>query len=290
VAKLSATAGYPKLFGQAQSFDMFYSTDTNSWRFNVAGAGPITSTGANDGAFHIHTVAFDGSQSTNATRFKYRRDKINNTLNFGITPVGTTIGPTSQLDIGFYSGGPSQFMTGDIAEFLVFTKVLTATEIANVENYLSNKWGLGFTFYEAFGTTTAISITKYVSGNKIYAESSTYDVPNFQPARVIVNNIEVLVAGENPGRRGHNLVVLDSNGNVVTPATQYDTYIDPNNLTALASALNNVASGNIVVLVTYDASALDAGVRSALNTGYGSTNSDTWTPQRRSHIFIGVKL
>jgi hypothetical protein len=147
-----------------------------------------------------------------------------------------------------------------------------------------------FTFYEAFGTTSAISTTQYVSGNKIYAYSSTYDVPDFQPARVVVNDIEVLLAGENPGRRGHNLVVLDSYGDVVTAATQYDTYIDPNNLTALAAALNAVASGNIVVLVVYDASALDATVRSAINTGYGSTNTDTWTPQRRSHIFIGEKI
>ena len=146
-----------------------------------------------------------------------------------------------------------------------------------------------FTFYEAFGTTEAISTTQYVSGNKIYAEASTYDVLDFQPARVIVNDIQVLLAGDNPGRRGHNLVVLDTYGDVVTAATQYDTYIDPNNLTALAAALNAVATGNIVVLVTYDASALDAAVRSAINTGYGSTNTDTWTAQRKSHIFIGIK-
>jgi hypothetical protein len=142
-----------------------------------------------------------------------------------------------------------------------------------------------FTFYEAFGTTTAISTTQYVSGNKIYAESSTYDVPDFQPARVIVNDIEVV----NTELRGHTLIVLDRYGDVVNAATQYDTYIDPNNLTALASALNAVTSSNIVVLVSYDASALDASVRSAINTGYGSTNSDTWTAQRKSHIFIGVK-
>jgi len=143
-----------------------------------------------------------------------------------------------------------------------------------------------FTFYEAFGTTTAISTTQFVSGNKIYAESSTYDVPDFQPARVVVNDIQVV----NTELRGHTLVVLDSYGNVVTGPTQYDTYINPANLTTLASALNAVASGNIVVLVVYDASAVDAGVRSAINTGYGSTNSDTWTAQRKSHIFIGEKL
>jgi hypothetical protein len=150
-----------------------------------------------------------------------------------------------------------------------------------------------FTFYEAFGTTAAISTTQYVSGNKIYAYASTYDVPGYQPARVIVNDIEVLAQGDlpiYPYGRGHNLVVLDSNGNVVTPAAQYDTYINPANLTSLASALNAVASGNIVVLVVYDASVLDAAVRTAINTGYGSTNSNTWAAGRNSHIFIGEKI
>jgi hypothetical protein len=85
------------------------------------------------------------------------------------------------------------------------------------------------------------------------------------------------------------MVVLDRYGDVVTAATQYDTYIDPANLTTLASALGAVASGNIVVLVVYDASALNAGVRSAINTGYGSTNTNTWTADRKSHIFIGIK-
>jgi hypothetical protein len=151
-----------------------------------------------------------------------------------------------------------------------------------------------FTFYEAFGTTTALETTQYVSGNKIYAYSSSFDVPGFQPPRVVVNDIDVLsvVTADNQAR-GHNLVVLDSYGDVVTAATQYDTWDtvgSPGASTALASALGAVASGRIVVLVVYDASALTAGVRSAINTGYGSTNSNTWTSERRSHIFIGIKI
>lgn len=143
-----------------------------------------------------------------------------------------------------------------------------------------------FTFYEAFGTTTAISTTQYVSGNKIYAESSTYDVPSFQPARILVNDVQIV----NTTNRGHTLLVLDSYGNVVTGPTQYDTYIDNANVTALAAALNAVASGNIVVLVVYDASAFFGDARPALNTGYGSTNSDTWVASRKSQIFIGIKV
>ncbi len=143
-----------------------------------------------------------------------------------------------------------------------------------------------FTFYEAFGTTSAISTTQYVSGNKIYAESSTYDVPSYQPARIVVNDVEIV----NTEQRGHTLLVLDSYGNIVTGPTLYDTYIDNANVTAVAAALNAVASGNIVVLVTYDASAFFGDARPALTTGYGSTNTDTWTAQRKSHIFIGVKV
>ena len=144
---------------------------------------------------------------------------------------------------------------------------------------------VSFTVYEAFGTTAAISTTQYASGNKIYAESSTYDVPNFQPARIVVNDIEIV----NTELRGHTLAILDTYGDTVS-ITNYDTYIDPANVTALAAALNGVASGNIVVLVSYDASALDAGVRSALTTGFGATATNTWTASRISHIFIGEKV
>lgn len=142
-----------------------------------------------------------------------------------------------------------------------------------------------FTFYEAINTTSAIATTQYVSGNKIYAYSSSYDVPNYQNARVVVNDIEVV----DTALRGHTLVVLDTYGDVVS-ITRYDTYGVPGDITALANALNSVASGNIVVLVVYDASAFNAACRSALTNGYGNTNNNIWTPIRYDHIFIGVKL
>jgi hypothetical protein len=144
-----------------------------------------------------------------------------------------------------------------------------------------------YTFYEAFGTTAAISTTQYVYGTKIYAYSSTYDVPSYQPAVVAVNDVEIV----NTESRGHTMVVLSPTGATVS-INSYDTYdptTGPANLTALANALNGVASGNRVVLVVYDASALNSTVRSAINTGYGSTNANTWVAGRSSQIFVGVK-
>ena len=141
-----------------------------------------------------------------------------------------------------------------------------------------------YTWYEAFGTTVAISTTQYVGPTKIYAYSSTYDVPGYQNAAIQVNDVEIV----NTANRGHTMVVLSPSGSTVS-INWYDTYIDPNNVTALANALNSVSNGNRVVLVTYDASAFDAACRSALTTGYGDTNTDTWTAQRISQIFIGIK-
>lgn len=141
-----------------------------------------------------------------------------------------------------------------------------------------------YAWYEAFGTTVAISTTQYVGPTKIYAYSSTFDVPAYQPAVVEVNDVQIV----NTVLRGHTMVVLSPNGTTVSIAN-YDTWVNPAQLTALATALNGVASGNRVVLVVYDASALNATVRSAINTGYGSTNTNTWTASRISHIFVGIK-
>jgi hypothetical protein len=141
-----------------------------------------------------------------------------------------------------------------------------------------------FTFYEAINSTTALSTTQYVKGNKIYAYSSSFDVPSYQNARVVVNDVELL----NSSLRGHNLVVLDPYGDLVA-ATTFDTYGNVANLTTLATALNAVPSGYIIAMVVYDASALDTTCRNILKNSYGSTNNNTWTAIRYDQIFIGVK-
>lgn len=144
---------------------------------------------------------------------------------------------------------------------------------------------VSFTVYEAFGTTSAISTTQYASGNKIYVYASTFDVPSYQNAVINVNDIEIY----NNGQRGHTLALLDTYGDTISINT-YDTYGDAGTLTTLASALNSAASGSIAVLTVWDASALNATVRSALTTNYNATATDTWTAERRSQIFIGIKV
>ena len=141
VMKMSSTTGNPRIFATtAGATELYYDSTAGAFAVKAAG-GTGTSTVANDtSTFHIHTFAFDGSQTTNADSLKYRYDKTADTLSFAGTVGNTLSAGNITLFIGNVNG--ANFYTGDIAEFLIFTKALTTVQIQNVENYLSTKWGL----------------------------------------------------------------------------------------------------------------------------------------------------
>lgn len=56
--------------------------------------------------------------------------------------VGAFASPSgSQAAIGSIRGGPSNFLSGDLGEFIVYSRALTDAEMAQVQNYLQAKWG-----------------------------------------------------------------------------------------------------------------------------------------------------
>ena len=141
VIKMTATAGNPVVFTtNGDGTGLTY--DTAAGKFLVkAAAGTGTSTVVNNATgFHIHSFAYDGTQTGNANRLKYRYDKSDITLTFSGT-VGSTLSVANNtLYVGNNNG--ANFYTGDMGELLIFTRALTSIEIQNVENYLSTKWGL----------------------------------------------------------------------------------------------------------------------------------------------------
>lgn len=140
VMKMTSTTGNPRIFAtNSGATELYY--DSTAGKFVAEAAGGIgTSTVANAAGFHTHVFAFDGSKTTNADSLKYRYDRSDITLSFTGTVGDTLDASNTTLYIGNDNG--ANFYTGDIAEFLIFTKALTATEISNVENYLKTKWGL----------------------------------------------------------------------------------------------------------------------------------------------------
>lgn len=131
-------------------------------------------------------VAGDGSDPT-ATKILRRTDKLD--LAQFKRSIPDTIGFRSLNQI---EGTHLAYVNGIGGSSLQTLSGSTAPTIGH-------PWSLGYGFYEAFGTTSSLSTTQYVLGTLIYAYSSTIDVPDFQHARVVVNNVEVLDVGAEPG-------------------------------------------------------------------------------------------
>jgi hypothetical protein len=59
-------------------------------------------------------------------------------------------------------------------------------------------------------------------------------------------------------------------------------------MAAMAAKLDSYAAGSVVGIYSYDATGVDADLRTALQ-GWGSASTATWIRSRKSHVFIGVK-
>lgn len=126
-------------------------TDTNGFQFGqngtqyVGGFAGATFTIDNktvDTNFHKLVLVFDGSKTGNANRLKVRLDSSDVTL----TITGTVASTTNAASNAFYGGcdsdGNSNFFIGDIGECIIARKALSSGEVATIEQFLLNKWGV----------------------------------------------------------------------------------------------------------------------------------------------------
>lgn len=121
-----------------------------NWSAGVTAGNRGTVTLTNDTTkFHIYGFVFDGSQTGNANRVKFRYERAEKTLTF----TGTIPASTGTASDYFYFGGNNRsgvaggalsntFMDGYIGEVLIWTRTLSSSEIVTVESYLNSKWGL----------------------------------------------------------------------------------------------------------------------------------------------------
>lgn len=91
--------------------------------------------------FHIFSLLYDGTKTGNANRLRFRYDRNEQILNFGATTVGATTNASATY---FYLGedGAGNYLYGDIGELILYSRVLSSTELVSVERYLKNKWAI----------------------------------------------------------------------------------------------------------------------------------------------------
>jgi len=127
----ATNTGDLKIRIDADGSTSFRSTGNNYAYF---GTGTIT-----DDTWHIWSLIYDGTASGNA-RLIARLDKTSATLYTGTQPAQLSTGSNIM-----YLGSTNEAgydLTGYMGEVIMFNRALSATEYANVENYLSNKWDI----------------------------------------------------------------------------------------------------------------------------------------------------
>jgi len=127
----ATNTGDLKIRIDANGSTSFRSTGNNYAYFGI---GTIT-----DDTWHIWSLIYDGTASGNA-RLIGRVDKTSATLYTGTQPAQLSTGSNIM-----YLGSTNEAgydLTGFMGEVIMFNRALNSTEYANVENYLSNKWGL----------------------------------------------------------------------------------------------------------------------------------------------------
>ena len=193
-----------------------------------------------DNGWHIHSLIFDGTQTGNANRLKYRIDGYQRNLTF-LTNVSSSTSPTVNAALlGTDAAGNNDFV-GYMGEVLLYTKALSTTEITNTENYLFNKWGTN-AILPSPSPTPSISVTPSIS-----------ITPSLSPAAGAPTGSEV----------------------VYTTGTYFDAYISQSGITNTNGISTN--NGAWQLFYAHQQVIIPTGSNSiGLNTYQNGSNSWTW--------------
>lgn len=129
-----------QLLTSTENGELSIQIDTNGTaRFKVGASSATTAAGTvGEDEWNVFTLVYNGA--TNIV------GRVNNGTTVVDTSSGTPAnGPASMAGSTYlYVGGDNTGGTfiGDVGEVILFKKALNATEYANVENYLTTKWGL----------------------------------------------------------------------------------------------------------------------------------------------------
>jgi len=142
VAKASSLSGNRCLVSTETNGYRIYFNGTN-YQVQTAGGTGVSSLTGDTTSFHVFSLLFDGAQTGNANRLKFRYDGVDQSLNFGATTVGTATNATATTYyIGIDDTNAAGYWNGDIGSIVLYTRALTSNEILGVEDYLMNYWGI----------------------------------------------------------------------------------------------------------------------------------------------------
>jgi hypothetical protein len=102
----------------------------------------LTSGTLTDNTAKYASMVLDNSNATAANRLIYKINAGSNLTGNTYTGTPSASAPNNGLYVGAYDTAGSNGLQGRIAEIIIYTGVLSGTDISNVNSYLASKWAI----------------------------------------------------------------------------------------------------------------------------------------------------
>ena len=135
------TSSHQQILADSPSFDFGFAISGSSFVVTMASGSASAPTSSFDTNCHIHTIIYDGTQTTNEDKLIYRIDGTQQSMSFHTNVSSSMANVTNKLWMGVSPDLTNPYY-GYISEVLVYTKKLSNSEAINTENYLKSKWGI----------------------------------------------------------------------------------------------------------------------------------------------------
>jgi hypothetical protein len=246
------------------------------------------------------TTLYWGNLSDNLTNSRLTPSPGTVTVNSGTASVTMTVSANNadqdgvqKLRIGLYTDSAR---TNLVATSTPDVTVADTSVFTYFEQQLSG--GTYMTFDQTIGTYRVQSIVTNFNGNPTHG------------SYIKVNG--TLIAGDKQGlapdgvntnlapfqmTRGHTITIINPATGISRSGFPkcYDTYggagLAASPTAGIANDINNAATGDIIIMGTYDATSCSTSMRNALTNYCGDTAyTNTWSGVRTSHMFLGKRL
>ena len=235
---------------------------------------------------YAYKVIYGSSGSLGITMYFYLKD--------GATPTDTnpliwylcyaTVFDVTDAEVDYIADAASKYTTKTTYEAGI--KVLSDSIALKVDSSTFNALGNRVSAAESAITVAQNAIeqrvtkTEYNKVGRLVAFGTNIDTP--AESYVMLNDTKIIW-----GSRGFTLFKINRTSLEFTKVGAYDVYAGGANFTNFVNALNAIDANYVVVVISYDAIAIDTATANAL-AAYGGSGM-TCTATRRSYVLIGQK-
>lgn len=235
---------------------------------------------------YAYKVIYGSSGSLGNTMYFY--------LSGGTTPTDAnpliwylcyaTVFDVTDAEVDYIADAASKYTTKTTYEAGI--KVLSDSIALKVDSSTFNALGNRVSAAESAITVAQNAIeqrvtkTEYNKVGRLVAFGTNMDVP--AESYVMLNDTKIIW-----GSRGFTLFKISRTSLEFTKVGAYDVYAGGANFTNFVNALNAIDANYVVVVISYDAIAIDTATSNAL-AAYGGSGM-TCTATRRSYVLIGQK-